>query len=71
MKEFGNEEGFRKVEAIGRRLNDGYYYEFGAARAAIRILTVIRIPMEFRNALVTYDSGTNGDTIGEQAKRSN
>ncbi len=53
VKELGNGEELGRIEAIGRRLNEAYCDEVGAARAAIGMPAVTQTPMEFRCDRVT------------------
>ena len=53
VKEQGHEEELGRIEAIGRRLNEAYCDEVGAARAAIGQAAVTQTPMEFRSDRVT------------------
>ena len=53
VKTQGNGEELGRIEAIGRRLNDAYCDEVGAARAAIGQPAWVQTPMEFRSDRVT------------------
>ena len=63
VKEQGNGEELGRIEAIGRRLNDAYCDEVGAARAAIGQAAVTQTPMEFRNDRVTITKEELGAMI--------
>ena len=52
VKELGDEKALRKIEPIGRRLNDAYCDEVAVERAAIGQPALVQRPMEFRSDLV-------------------
>ena len=60
VKDLGQEEEMGRIEAIGRRLNEAYCDEVGAARAAIGMPAVTQTPMEFRSDRVTLTAAEVG-----------
>ena len=57
----GNGEELGRIETIGRRLNDAYCDEVGAARAAIGMPAWVQTPIGFRSDRVTLTK----DEVGE------
>jgi hypothetical protein len=70
VREQGDEAGLGKIEAIGRRLNDAYCDEVGAARAAIGQAAVTQTPMEFRSDRVTITKEELGEIRSVNQQRS-
>jgi hypothetical protein len=78
VKELGEDEALGRIEGIGRRLNEAYCDELGAARAAIGMPAVTQTPMEFRSDRVTLTTAELGamrsvrqgkDLTGDRALR--
>ena len=61
MKTQGNGEELRRIEAIGRRLNDAYCDEVGEERAAIGQPALVQTPMAFRSDRVTLTAAELGE----------
>ena len=69
VKKNGDEGALRRIEAIGRRLNDAYCDEVGAARAAIGQPAWVQTPIDFRSDQITLTKDEVGKMRGVISQR--